>query len=267
MGAAAKNDRLFISPLSSRSKIGVPAATSRQHISVDSRQEPPLHLLTDNRSPLRERRQSRSALRNLGSDDSQNIGQHGASARLRDCPSHRTGGGGFRRAESGNDLSCIAAARAKRLDPVGLGRQREQPPGAILFRYQARQAAVARGRGELASHGSHARPPFAGHSMSAPRQLLSRASGIFRKDRNNYLREELDEHIEFLTADYVRSGMKESDARMAARRALGNLTRVQEDYHEQGGLPLLENTWRDLKFAVRTLRRNTVYSSSCIATL
>jgi putative ABC transport system permease protein len=103
--------------------------------------------------------------------------------------------------------------------------------------------------------------------MSSTRELLSRAGGIFRKNRTNYLQEELGEHIELLTADYVRAGMSEAEARGTARRALGNLTRVQEDYHEQNGLPLLENIWRDLKFALRTLRRNLVYSTSCITTL
>ncbi|MGH9696886.1 MAG: hypothetical protein ACRD5Z_22260 [Bryobacteraceae bacterium] len=41
----------------------------------------------------------------------------------------------------------------------------------------------------------------------------------------------------------------------------------EREYRERNRFPLLENLWRDLKFAVRTLRRNPVYTASCTATL
>ena len=61
--------------------------------------------------------------------------------------------------------------------------------------------------------------------------------------------------IEFckLTRPTVRANMP--------RCEFGNLTSLQ-----QKRLPLLENLWRDLMFAVRTLRRNPAFTTSCIAT-
>lgn len=41
----------------------------------------------------------------------------------------------------------------------------------------------------------------------------------------------------------------------------------EREYRERNGFPLLENVWRDLKFALRTLRRNPVYTASWAATL
>ncbi len=41
----------------------------------------------------------------------------------------------------------------------------------------------------------------------------------------------------------------------------------QQVYREQKGFPLLENLGRDLKFALRTLRRSPVYTFSCTASL
>ena len=40
----------------------------------------------------------------------------------------------------------------------------------------------------------------------------------------------------------------------------------EQEYRAQNGLPILENLWRDLTFAVRTLRRNPAFAASCIAT-
>ncbi len=99
------------------------------------------------------------------------------------------------------------------------------------------------------------------------RVWLARVAGLFRKDRTGYLEEEIATHIEMLAAEYTAHGMAEPDAHRAARRDLGNVTSFQEQYREQSGLPLLENFWRDLKFAVRTLRRNPVFTLSCTATL
>jgi predicted permease len=96
---------------------------------------------------------------------------------------------------------------------------------------------------------------------------LTRIAGLFRKDRTGYLEEEMATHTEMLAAQYMARGMAEADAKSAAQRDLGNLTAVQERYREQSGLPLVENLWRDLRFAVRTLRRNPAFTLSCTATL
>ncbi|MBV9265498.1 MAG: ABC transporter permease, partial [Acidobacteriaceae bacterium] len=99
------------------------------------------------------------------------------------------------------------------------------------------------------------------------RVWLARIAGLFRQDRTGYLEEEIATHTEMLAAEYLARGMAEADARSAARRDLGNVTSFQEQCREQSGLPWLENFWRDLKFAVRTLGRNPAFTWSCTATL
>jgi putative ABC transport system permease protein len=103
--------------------------------------------------------------------------------------------------------------------------------------------------------------------MSTPMEWFSRFCGLVRKNRTGGLDEELNCHIELLTDDYLRRGMTTIDARAAALRDLGNVTSIEQKYREQNGIPLLENLCRDLKFALRTLRRSPVYTISCTATM
>ena len=102
--------------------------------------------------------------------------------------------------------------------------------------------------------------------MSILRAGLARVRGALGKKQLGYLDEEIKEHVELLTADYRRRGLTDPEARYAALREFGNLTSVQQEYREQKGLPLLENLWRDLLFALRTLRRNPAFTASCLAT-
>jgi putative ABC transport system permease protein len=103
--------------------------------------------------------------------------------------------------------------------------------------------------------------------MTGIRAFAARLRGVMRTDRGHHLPDEISEHIELLTEEYRRRGLPEREARSAARRELGNVTQLQQDYHEQSGLPLLENFLYDAKFALRTLRRNPAFSLNCIATL
>lgn len=99
------------------------------------------------------------------------------------------------------------------------------------------------------------------------RMWLARIGGLFRRDRTGDLDEEITTHREMLAAEYMARGMAKRDADAAARRDLGNITSVQEQYREQSGWPLLENFWRDLKLAIRTLRRNPAFTLACTTTL
>ena len=102
--------------------------------------------------------------------------------------------------------------------------------------------------------------------MSSLGALLARIQAMFSRDPDR-INAEIEQHIDFIAADYVRSGMTEEEARYAAKREFGNVTAVQQEYREQNGLPILENIWLDVKFAVRSLRRNPAYTSASTVTL
>jgi putative ABC transport system permease protein len=103
--------------------------------------------------------------------------------------------------------------------------------------------------------------------MTAIRSILVRFCSIFQTDSAERLDEELQAHAELLAADYMARGVSETEARYAARRELGNITSLRQEYRERSGLPFLENAWFDLKCALRTLRRNPAFTASCVATL
>jgi ABC-type lipoprotein release transport system permease subunit len=103
--------------------------------------------------------------------------------------------------------------------------------------------------------------------MIALRLLAARVRSLFEVDSANRLDEELRTHAEMLAEHHRARGLSEEEARYAALRDLGNRTALRQEYRERSGLPLLENFWLDLKYALRTLRRNPAFTSSCVATL
>jgi len=89
--------------------------------------------------------------------------------------------------------------------------------------------------------------------------------------RRSELRERLDEelafHLEELEAQYLREGYTRREAKLRARRELGNVTLVREAHREQAGLPWLEEWWRDVGLAVRNLLRRPGYSLTVVGLL
>ncbi len=79
--------------------------------------------------------------------------------------------------------------------------------------------------------------------------------------------EELETHIELLAARYVRSGMAPDEARLAARRQIGNTTRVREEIYTMNSIEWLRAVRYDLRYAYRLLTKNPGFSVAAIATL
>jgi putative ABC transport system permease protein len=103
--------------------------------------------------------------------------------------------------------------------------------------------------------------------VSSLRVLWTRIRGFLQRNPVDQFDEEIEAHAELLHAAYIQQGMTETEARYAALRELGNVTRLREEYREQKGLPLIEAVWQDLKYALRTLRRNAVFTVSSMTTL
>src|SRR5215470_20120859 len=89
------------------------------------------------------------------------------------------------------------------------------------------------------------------------RGWLVRLFGLFhRKEREREFAEELESHLAMHIEDNLRAGMPLEEARRLALIKLGGVTLTQELHREQGGLPMLETLWQDLRFGLRMLRKN-----------
>jgi predicted permease len=104
--------------------------------------------------------------------------------------------------------------------------------------------------------------------MGVLRVLLSRCTALFRrKNLDADLDAELLAHIELAMADNQRNGMSPEKARTAALRAFGGVTQVRETFRIQRGLPWLEQIARDVRFALRQLRRSPGFTFTAVMTL
>jgi putative ABC transport system permease protein len=104
--------------------------------------------------------------------------------------------------------------------------------------------------------------------MKAVRRFARRlaASALGRRD-DDRVREELAEHLTLLTEEYVRAGLSLTEARRQARLRLGAGDGVTEAYRDQQRLRPLEDTWQDVRYAFRTLRKAPTFAAAVILTL
>src|ERR1700722_171349 len=104
--------------------------------------------------------------------------------------------------------------------------------------------------------------------MSYMRTFASRVRGLFRRSHaERELNDELRAHLDSLTEANIRRGMSSEDARAAAPREFGGREQTKESYREQRSLPLLETLGRDIRFALRGLRRDKGFAFLAIMTL
>ncbi len=89
--------------------------------------------------------------------------------------------------------------------------------------------------------------------------------GSGRKERE--LDEELAFHIEKETEENVRRGMAPDDARRAALVRFGGVAKTKDETREQGHAVWLDTTLQDVRYGLRSLRRNPGYAAAAILTL
>jgi len=86
-------------------------------------------------------------------------------------------------------------------------------------------------------------------------------------DLDAAMSEEMHQHVEQLTERYVRDGMSPDEALCASQRRFGGVDQIKERCRDESRLRWLENFLRDVRFAVRSLRRSPGFAIAMIAVL
>src|SRR4051812_7816328 len=98
--------------------------------------------------------------------------------------------------------------------------------------------------------------------------LRSLALAPFRRDAlSRAIDDEFALHIDLRTEDLIRRGLPPDEARRRARMEFGNLTAAKETARASWGMTWVDRLERDLRYAIRTLRRNPGFTAVAVLSL
>jgi len=104
--------------------------------------------------------------------------------------------------------------------------------------------------------------------MAWIQRLLIRFRSSFSNARQDQeLDAEMASHLDFAIEDNIKRGMSTEDARRQALIKFGGVEQARQQHREVRGLPALEILWQDLRYAVRTLRRDRSFALTSILIL
>ena len=99
-------------------------------------------------------------------------------------------------------------------------------------------------------------------------RIRTRLTSLFRRERLEHdLDRELQFHIDMLTEQHVRAGLSADQARRAALSTFGGVERVKDDVRDTWLSRLVETLGQDVRYGLRSLRRNPGFALVVIATM
>jgi predicted permease len=100
------------------------------------------------------------------------------------------------------------------------------------------------------------------------RQSLQRLASLFRREQMDQdLEAEMAAHLDLAIAEYMRQGMPFDEARRVALIQFGGAQQAKERHRESRGVPALDELFQDLRYTLRTLRKDRAFAFIAILIL
>ena len=100
------------------------------------------------------------------------------------------------------------------------------------------------------------------------RRFLARLANFFRREQaEREMAREISAHRALLEEDFERRGLPPEEAKLAALRSFGGVEQSKELHRDARSLIWLEQSLKDVQYAIRGLFRTPTFTATAVVTL